>query len=156
MRVLVKQPEVAGEDVVLPLDRLRDRLEECLLTALESWEVEKKNLEQMVARAEAKEQEFRKVADDVKKRLDALDLVTDMVREVESERPAPVVKPEPRPILAPALKKPSFAENMAESAPDDEKPAAEPRLFDLPFRTSSRPLFTAEQRARAGVLSILP
>lgn len=150
MRVLIRQAGSAiPDEVVLPLDRLRDRLEECLLGALESWESEKKHLEEVVARAEAKEREFRKVADDVKRRLDALDLVTGMVREVEAEMPSERILPKPdmRAMLSAGPSETTIAPVRGA--------AQEPEMVEIPFTTSSRPLFTEAQRARAGKLSIL-
>jgi len=153
---LVFKPHTADE-VVLPIDRLRDRLEERLMTALESWEIEKKKLQEVLARAEAKEREFREVADDVKKRLDALDLVTGMAREAESEWSAERTLPnaETWAMLAAAPKN-GGPIGDGPGIPSGKPPVAEQEPDGMAMHASSRPLFTPEQRARAGALSILP
>jgi len=155
MRLVMRQSgEAAPGEVSLPLERLRDRLEERLLGALDSWEAEKKHLEEVVARAEAKMQEFREIADDVKRRLDALDLVTGMLRESEAEMPAEPSLPVPDALamLSAAAEERAIAPVRSAA---EESPRVESPRMDSPFGSSSRPLFTAEQRARAGKLSIL-
>lgn len=135
VRVVIRQQNTGSDEVVVPLDRLRHLLEERLMGALDSWDAEKKHLEEAVARAEAKEREFREIAEDVKRRLDALDLVSGMALEVDAE--------------VPGERALGTAESLTMlSAALEEKPT--------PFGASSRPLFSASQRARAGQLSILP
>ena len=117
---------------MLPLDDIRVRLEQKLLAALEAWDLEKKRLEEAMARAEEKERQYRETAEDVKHRLEALDLVAAMMSEPAAgtaiERAAPVVEKQ----LAIA----------------GQTPAA-----DMRMHATSRPLFTPRERHS---LSILP
>lgn len=117
----------APKEAGIPFDELRVRLEQTLLTALESWNREKKRLEEAVARAEEKEREFKVLAEDVKHRLEALEVVAGMVAEIE-KKPAP------------------SAEQKAIASPDRD-------LTNLGMHVSSRPLFTPRER---NALSILP
>ena len=126
-------PKQAG----IPFDELRVRLEQKLLTALESWNREKKRLEEAVARAEEKEQEFRAIADDVKRRLEALEVVAGMAAEIghgDSERQ-----------VAPPAEKRAIASAETDATGKD--------LTNLQMHVTSRPLFTDRQRHS---LSILP
>ena len=116
----------------IPFDELRVRLEQKLLTALESWGREKKRLEEAVARAEEKEQEFHAIAEDVKRRLEALEIVAGMAAEIGPARP----EKQPTP---PAEKQ------AIESVGKD--------LTNLGLHVTSRPLFTPRERH---ALSILP
>ena len=126
-----------------------------LQNALEAWETERKNLETAVARAEAKEREFREVSGDVRRRLEALLLTASMANEVEGEIRFERSLPEtPR---YPMLSMPTGDAAMEKQFANRFKaPEPEPETVDVLLGTSSRPLFTAAQRARAGELSILP
>jgi hypothetical protein len=122
----------APKEPGIPFDELRVRLEQKLLTALESWDREKKRLEEAVARAEEKEHEFRAIAEDVKRRLEALEIVAGMAAEIGQARPAKE--------LTPATDQRAIA-------------ATEKDLSTLGRHVSSRPLFTERERH---ALSILP
>ena len=100
--------------------------------ALESWEYEKNCLAEAVARAEAKEREYRAVSEDVKRKLDALDLVADMHREVEPEMPVERTLPE------------ASAPPMLTAASSEET-----RVVTSPVRRSWRPLFPSVHKFRA-------
>lgn len=125
---MTNAPKEAG----IPLDELRVRLEQKMRTALESWDREKKRLEEAMARAEEKEREFRAIADDVKRRLEALEIVAGMAAEI-----APTA--EERQTAPPADKR--------AIAPSDKD------LTNLGMHVTSRPLFTPRERS---ALSILP
>ena len=129
--VMTPAPKEAG----IPFDELRVRLEQTLLTALESWNREKKRLEEAVARAEEKEREFRGIADDVKRRLEALEVVAGMVAEIEKQPAAP----------APPAETKSIASGEKDPTGKD--------LTNLQMHVTSRPLFTPRER---NALSILP
>jgi hypothetical protein len=143
------------------LERLRTLQEERLLTALETWDQAKKQLEEAVARAEAKEREFRAVSEDIKRRLDALDLVKSMAAECEGECVGKLpAEPElPAAEDQPMLSAPPTEKITAEAPPDTSdllKPGPpESHLIDFPVRSSWRPLFTSAQRSKAARLSIL-
>lgn len=122
----------APKEPGIPFDELRVRLEQKLLTALESWDREKKRLEEAVARAEEKEKEFRAIADDVKRRLEALEIVAGMAAEISQPGSA-------------KLAAPAAEQRAIESTEKD--------LTNLGMHVSSRPLFTPRER---NALSILP
>ena len=67
---------------MLDLDELRTRQERRVMPALESWNLAKKHLEEAIALAEACEREFQQISEDVKRRLDALDLVATMANPI--------------------------------------------------------------------------
>jgi hypothetical protein len=132
MRVAIRPISRTGADAA-PLDEIRARLEQRLLAAHESWELEKRRLEEAMARAEEKEREFREAAEDVRRRLEAIDLVAAMASDLE-ERPTPAELPEP-------------------AAPEQPRLIEEKPRTDLSVQATSRPLFT--QEVRAGLFSIL-
>jgi hypothetical protein len=152
---------------VLILDQLRTLQEERLLTALETWDQARKQLEEAVVRAEAKEREFREVSEDIKRRLDALDLVKSMAGELasewESHAPAEqeLLSAEDQPRLAAPRNEEIEPEEMTTAeAPPDASALLQPgppesHLIDFPVRSSWRPLFTSVQRSKAARLSIL-
>jgi hypothetical protein len=133
MPVAIGPPSRPVQEPAPALDDIRVRLEQRLLTALESWDLEKKRLEEAVARAEEKEREFRETADDVKRRLEAVELVAAMAREMVSEAPA---EEPPQPALAQEKPGPNLSLNAAPGP-----------------QASSRPLFSRE--IRAGLFSML-
>lgn len=136
MRVVVRLSGACFREYSVPdLDQLRRLQEKRLSAALQAWEVEKQRLQEAVARAEAKEHEYREVAEDVKQRMAALDLVALM----QQEQQAPALAAPAAQMLAPA--------SLPQSGPP---PAVDPEPI---IRTSSRPLFP-DRRGR--VLSILP
>jgi hypothetical protein len=70
------------------IDQLQSEQERRLLVALESMKEAKKHLENVCAIAEAREREFREVSEDVRRRIEALDLVASMAKELDDEVPA--------------------------------------------------------------------
>jgi hypothetical protein len=140
------------------LDQLRRRQEQRLSLALESWNDAKEHLKTALARAAAKEQEYREVSEDVRRRLDAMELVRTMARELGEEVPSDrsLNAPEDQPKLLPpkntgreliALEK-AVTRGAVRSDP-------EPPAFEGSVRKSSRPLFTSDVRANLARLSIL-
>lgn len=125
---------------------------------LESWNEAKEHLKEAIALAAAKEREFREVSEDVRRRLEALELVGSMAREigqVSSDRS--LNAPESQPMLthpdnaAADLK---AIEKAVTPLPVESGPPAPP-AFDGMMRTSSRPLFPSPVRSRLARLSIL-
>jgi hypothetical protein len=141
------------------LDQLRRRQEQRLSLALESWNEAKEHLQKAMALAAAKEQEYREVSEDVRRRLDAMELVSSMARELGEEviSDRSLNAPENQPRLMPpnnpgkdltAIEK-AVARVAVRSDPL-EPPAIEGRV-----RKSSRPLFTSDMRSELARLSIL-
>lgn len=134
---------------MLDLDRLRSRQEQRLIPALESWNRAKKRLEEAIALCEACEREFQQVSEDVKHRLDALDLVTCMANELEApasaERSLP---PVPQPMLA-APPKPGPGTEVAKTEVPRPLQMSAPKFAEmkLPVRRSWRPLFPSLRRS---------
>jgi hypothetical protein len=125
-------------------DRLRSRQEQRLLLVLESWDEAKEHLQKAIALAENKEREYREVSEDVRRRLDALELVSAMARELGGDMPAErsLNASENQPMLMPP------PENGENGPP-------EPPAFDGMMRTTSRSLFPSHVRSRFARLSIL-
>lgn len=124
------------------LSILRNIEEQRLQAALQVWEMEKKRLEEAIAWGEAKEREFREISDDVKSRLQALELVASMNK---------ASKPEPAPQLA---RRAATAGNAVATTTGTE--VAEQRTANTRMRRSWRPLFSAGFQSAAAGLSILP
>jgi hypothetical protein len=142
------------------LELIRNRQEERLKSLRASWVEAKKHLEEAIALTETREREFREASLDVQRRLEALDLVVSMAREME----APEV-PEERSLNAadeqPKLNPPDHpAETIraiqSAAAPPPELKSGPPELpdYDGLVRKSSRPLFPAQARSKYS-LSIL-
>jgi hypothetical protein len=70
---------------MIPIDELRRRQEERLLPAMDAWNEAKKNLENAIALAETREKEYRELSDDVRRKLDAMQLVLGMTQELEQD-----------------------------------------------------------------------
>ncbi len=141
------------------LDQLRRRQEQRLLLALESWDEAKEHLKAALELAAAKEREYNKVSEDVRRRLDAMELVSSMARELGEEvvldRSIPAPENQPR-LIPPknagadltALEK---AVTPVAVRSDPPEPAS---IADL-VRKSSRPLFSSDVRSSLARLSIL-
>jgi len=141
-------------------DQLRSRQERRLSLVLESWSDAKVQLEEAIANAENKEREYREISDDVRRRLDALELVNSMAKELGGEIPAERVlnASENQPRLMPppvngageltAVQKDGTPVPLQNGPPD-------PPAFEGMFRTTSRPLFPSHVRSRFARLSIL-
>jgi hypothetical protein len=130
-------------------DQLRSRQEQRLLLMHESWNEAKEHLKKTLAFAAAKEREYREVSEDVRRRLDALDLVSRMARELRSEIPPErsLNGSESQPMLIPPPEKGTGELKTVEKAgtpvPLQNGPP-EPPAFDGFMHTSSRPLFPSQ------------
>ena len=69
---------------MLPIDELRRHQEQRLLPAFAAWQEAQKSLEAAIALAEIRERNYREVADDVRRKLAALQLVISMTQELEN------------------------------------------------------------------------
>lgn len=141
------------------VEQIRSRQEQRLVPVTDAWNEAKKNLQDAIAVAETREREFRAVSEDVQRRLDALELVISMAREIEDEMP------EER-LLNSAGNQPML---MSPEPPNEERKAIEGAEKSVEIRTaapasqpagglisrSSRPLFGSQPHSRYGKLSIL-
>jgi hypothetical protein len=143
-------------------DQLRSRQEQRLLAAVETWNEAKEHLENAIALAEAKEREYSKVAEDVRRRLEALELVGSMARELGGDVPADrsIDAAEKQPMLMPPEK--AVVELKVAETPAGPVPVPGPVTSGAPeshgfngfLHRSSRPLFPSNLRKYAR-LSIL-
>lgn len=139
------------------LDQLRSRQEQRLSLMLESCNEAKEHLKKAIALAEIKEREYREVSEDVRRRLDALELVDSMARELREEvlSDRSLNAPENQPILMPpknAAGELKAVEKAGTPLPVQNGP---PPAFNGLLRKSSRPLFASDVRSRLARLSIL-
>ncbi|MDE3196196.1 MAG: hypothetical protein KGN84_07625 [Acidobacteriota bacterium] len=70
---------------MLDIAALRAREEQKVIAALHSLNAARKGLQDAIGAAEAQEQEFRRISDEARHRLEALDLVEQMTREGEQK-----------------------------------------------------------------------
>ena len=117
---------------MVDIDQIRQAQEQRLSPVIKAWDDAKKHLEDAMALAKTREQEFHEVSEDVRRKLGALDLVVSMangIENTETNRPVLVTSDEHR---------------------DEDKPC-EPAVSDRGFtglmRRSSRPLFPNVRRS---------
>lgn len=141
------------------LDQLRRRQEQRLLLALESWNEAKEQLKTALALAADKEREYHEVSADVRRRLDAMELVSSMARELGEEilPDRSLNAPEKQPGLMPprnaGAELTTFEKAVTQIAVRSDPP--EPAAIESRVRKSSRPLFTSDVRSNLARLSIL-
>ncbi len=127
---------------------------------LESWNEAKEHLKEAIAFAAAKEREYREVSEDVRRRLEALELVGSMALELggpEVPKDRSLNAPESQAMLAHpdnAAADLKAIEKAVTPLPVESGPSAPP-AFDGMMRTTSRPLFPSPVRSRLARLSIL-
>jgi len=143
------------------LDQIRSRQEQRMSAVLESWNEAKEHLKEAIAFAAAKEREYREVSEDVRRRLEALELVGSMAIELgegpEVPKDRSLNAPESQPMLAHpdnAAADLKAIEKAITPLPVESGPPAPP-VFDGMMRTTSRPLFPSPVRSRLARLSIL-
>ena len=139
---------------MLPIDGLRRHQEQRLLPALAAWEEAKKSLEKAIALAELREQEYREIADDVLRRLAALQLVISMTQELENAGVAELNSglAHPWPMLA------AQEHRVSNPVPATLQQKSTQPVLQLPsglVRVSSRRLFPSKWRSNESSLSIL-
>ena len=143
---------------MLNIDQVRTHQEQRLVPVLEAWNEAKRNLENAIALAETREREYREVFADVRKKLDALDLVISLARELRDELPEiHSINPAENqlvPRLLTAGNDTKVAEN-AETAIKTQSTVRDLQRLDGLLRRSSRSLFPSKQQARIASLSIL-
>ena len=118
---------------MFPIDKLRHKQEQRLQPPLHAWNEAKKNLEAAIALAETREKEYRKVAEDVQLKLDALQLVISMTTELANEDPPQIEEPQ--------------VSNLSLPAPEEKSLATAPKSLSQVVRVSSRRLFAANWRS---------
>lgn len=124
---------------MLDIDNLRARQERKVVAALHSLNNARKDLQDAISETEARERRFREVSEDVRRRLEALDMVARMADEPDEE----IIEP-PSDQTVEGLSK-----LMIATSP----PAAEKVVRAV--HTTSRPMFPSLRRARGSELSIL-
>ena len=124
---------------MLDIAEIRARQERRVIAALHSLNNARKDLQEAISETEAREQRFREVSEDVRRRLEALDLVEKMAGERDEEA-----------VQAPADQ---TAEGLSRLLIATSPPATEKAASVV--RTSSRSLFPSLRRARGSELSIL-
>jgi len=103
--------------------------------ALESWEKSKKLVEDAMARVEARKKEYEAISCDVGRKLEALDLVISMGKEVDLQTSSP---------------------QNGDNSPEHPSPVAPGSPMFSGFARKSRPLFSFGVRStQARVSSIL-
>lgn len=135
---------------MLDLDRLRSRQEQRLMPALEAWNLAKKNLEDAIALAEAREREFRDLSEDVKRNLDALELVGRMAGELEAgPSSGQSLPPAAQPMLAAAPAPGPGIQEIEKTNPPVPIESGAPTFqqFNMPVRRSWRPLFPSLRKS---------
>jgi len=144
---------------MLNIDQVRTHQEQRLVPVLDAWNEAKRNLENAIALAEAREREYREVCADVRKKLDALDLVIHMARELRDEiperRPGNSVEIESTPMLLTSAAKDTEVAETADTPVKAQPGSGDLQRLDRLLRRSSRPLFPAKPQARIASLSIL-
>ncbi len=141
------------------LDQLRSRQEQRISLALESWNEAKEQLKKAMAFAAAREREYREVSEDVRRRLDALELVSHMAREFGEEalilNRADASENLPRLTAPRSETEKSKAIEIATKLNPAQCIAPGPSALHVGVRKSSRPLFSSDVRSRLARLSIL-
>jgi len=142
------------------VDLIRNRQEQRLMLLRAAWNEAKKHLEEAIALTEAREREFLQASQDVQRRLEALDLVASMARELDNpelaeERSLNAAEGQPK--LSPPDRPTEITKALQSTAtpPADLKSGAPEFLeFEGLVRKSSRPLFPQQARSKYS-LSIL-
>jgi hypothetical protein len=143
---------------MLNIDQVRTHQEQRLVPVLEAWNEAKRNLENAIALAETREREYREVFADVRKKLDALDLVISLATELRDEiaegHPITLAENQLVPRLLTAGNDTKVAETP-ETAVKTQSTVRDLQRLDGLLRRSSRSLFPSKQQARIASLSIL-
>jgi hypothetical protein len=147
---------------MLDIEKLRSRQEQRRACSLEAWNLAKKNVEDAIALAETREREFNHVSEDVRRVIEALELVISMATEPEPGAEIPTAQhfdaADRQPMRGEGVK----AEDGPESVSETESVASSlDRLSDLLskpappvlVKSSSRPFFMGQKRSES--LSIL-
>lgn len=136
---------------MISVDKLQDAQEQRLKSALDCWNDAKKNLETAIALAEAREKDYHKVAEDVRLKMDALQVVISMADALENETAPRSVSDgtalrAERTALEP-VRAITDAANGSSRPTDDQRATANPPAQSGLVRTSSRRLFPANWRS---------
>jgi hypothetical protein len=146
------------DEDVLNVNQLRERQDQRVALALDSWKKAKEHLEEAIRLVEVREKEFHAVSEDVRRKLAALEVVVAMAGDRE---PAPETlqlsaHPEQPLLTAPEkAAETSKATAIVPVPPELPGPATDLRRLDGVLGASSRPLFSRRERAGFAALSIL-
>jgi hypothetical protein len=142
---------------VIEQEVLRRRQEQRLSLARESWNSARKHLEDAIVLAQAAEREFCEISEDVRKRIEALDLVVSMAEERDDETPRRLTekKADPLPMLTKKLSSETRGGEQKETPVQMPNTESGPYQFDGFVHRSSRPLFLSTQPSKYARLSIL-
>ena len=147
---------------MLDIEKLRSRQEQRRACSLEAWNLAKKNVEDAIALAETREREFKHVSEDVRRVIEALELVISMATEPEPGAEIPRAQSFDAADSRPTPGEGPNAEDRPESVSGTESVASSlDRLSDLLskpappvlVRSSSRPFFLGKKQSES--LSIL-
>jgi hypothetical protein len=152
--------QTRGEDNrMFPIDKIRHQQEQRLKPALDSWNEAKRNLESAIAVAEAREKEYREIAEDVRIKMEALQLVISMTAELENGESAGPSLTGSVALAEFAAPENARAETVKTSralpAAEDHSIAAAPHTQNSVVRVTSRRLFAANWRSPIYKSSIL-
>src|SRR6266853_1543135 len=134
------------------VDELLRQQEKRLLPLLDAWNEARKHLENAMELAETREREYREVAADVQRKLDALHVVIGMSSELEDEIAAEQYRngdgSQPQPMLPENATREIQGTKLATTPHENHSTApADGRLNGLPG-VSSRQLFPANWRSK--------
>jgi len=149
---------------MLDIEQLRSRQEQRRARSLELWNQAKQNVENAIALAETREREFHEVSEDVRRMMDALDLVVGMANQAGTGDKVPTAQN----LDAAERQHMRKAEPEANDGSEDmsgtqSATSSLHRLGGLLNKTSlplllkrsSRPFFSGRQRSEFSSLSIL-
>jgi hypothetical protein len=128
---------------MVDIDQLRIQQEQRLAPALQAWNLAKQQLEAAIQLAETREREYRELQEDVRRKLDALELVLSLAGPRTQPSGNRLIESENRSLLM-------LAESVRTEGKEAEKPETAPaaEAKDSVVRTSSRPLFQFKRADR--------
>jgi hypothetical protein len=139
---------------MVDIDQIRQAQERRLFPVLKAWEDAKQHLEEAIARAKATEKEVQEISEDVNRKMAALDLVSNLARELGPQlqgAKTPELATANRPILlnSEEVYREEAPRELGASPETKESETGDPavRGFGGLLRRSSRPLFPNMRRS---------
>jgi hypothetical protein len=136
---------------MVDINQLRTQQEQRLAPALQAWNLAKQQLEAAIQLTETREREYKEMQEDVRRKLDALELVLSLAGQSEQSSGSRLIASENRSLLMLAE---SVRADVRAEVKESEKPqTTTPESKDLnrldgAVRTSSRPLFQFKRAER--------
>jgi len=127
---------------MVDIEKIRITQEQRLSPVLKAWDEAKEHLEDAIARAKAREEDFHAISDDIRRNLSAIDFVLSMANGHEGKAPAP--KPATTEFNRPRL---MTAEDPRQDLRHDDETGASARAYGGLLRRSTRPLFPDMQKS---------